>query len=605
MTPSRIPYIVLGALTALLIGYYLITPFPEPAGDIVEYFGVTESLLNHGSLELSPIDRENLSERLNPGYFENPGYYLPGTDGERYPVHFVAYSFLLLPVRVLLQAFGADPLKAFPVLNVLILTGTVAFLMRTVVTENFRRYLLIAAFGLSPALSFLLWPGPDVWYVALLLAGVFLLFAGRDVPAALAITLASWHSQPLGAMAAAAIAWMVLKRTRVWRESLRPVPGIAIGPHGLEDPIHAGHTVANPGELWRFSTSGRHAVYSFGLGVLLFLPYIYNLALFGVASPWQILPDGFTKLYGFGIHNASLFKLYEMYFDLNMGLFWYAPLLFLLGVGLVVNRVADRSVPVPSRLMLAVVTGLFVLTGFFYQTNPGWHYGTSGYGPSRHIIYFIPLLVYGIVSFLPRRGWAFVTMSLLVLTQIGVLSLNGFLRPHFPNTLAHSPFARFVLDRWPDAYSPTPEIFVDRTTGTDNTYYTTAIYKNDDVCVKAYILVTDAKMVEDECGTLDAELAEKLENPYLRRTNYERAVVTSEAAFFPDPQSCIEGYSGPFTCITSELRAAEAFGLPNGERLEEIATGTWKLTNGVPVRVTIPPGYALDHFTYEGQYVTF
>jgi hypothetical protein len=41
-----------------------------------------------------------------------------------------------------------------------------------------------------------------------------------------------------------------------------------------------------------------------------------------------------------------------------------------------------------------------VITAFFYQTNPAWYHGTSGYGPSRHaIFYYLTYLFYLLLSF--------------------------------------------------------------------------------------------------------------------------------------------------------------------------------------------------------------
>ena len=78
-------------LAGLIFGAFLAVPPPQPAGDIAEYFGITESVLRHRSINLTPGDQTTLSQPLHPQYFTNPGYYIAGVDGNRYPVHFIGY----------------------------------------------------------------------------------------------------------------------------------------------------------------------------------------------------------------------------------------------------------------------------------------------------------------------------------------------------------------------------------------------------------------------------------------------------------------------------------------------------------------------------------
>ena len=99
---NKIIWGIFFAITALLFTYILFFVKLEPAGDIVEYYGITESILNHGSIELTKQDEQILSRTLHPEYFKDPQYYIKGKDSNRYPVHFPFYSFLALPVRIVL-----------------------------------------------------------------------------------------------------------------------------------------------------------------------------------------------------------------------------------------------------------------------------------------------------------------------------------------------------------------------------------------------------------------------------------------------------------------------------------------------------------------------
>ena len=83
------PWLLLAALSIFLCYYFLFRAQVQLGGDIVEYYGITESVKNHFSFELTVEDRTNLEQVLHKAYFEDPGYYISGTDQKRYPVHFI------------------------------------------------------------------------------------------------------------------------------------------------------------------------------------------------------------------------------------------------------------------------------------------------------------------------------------------------------------------------------------------------------------------------------------------------------------------------------------------------------------------------------------
>ncbi len=321
-------------------------------------------------------------------------------------------------------------------------------------------------------------------------------------------------------------------------------------------------------------------------------------------TPWTILKDGWTLIYGFGMHNMSLQKLFEQFFDLNIGLFWYAPVLLLTGI-ILVSFHLRRNIP------LMVISLGFMTTAFFYQTNPAWHYGTAGFGPTRHILFFLPLLIYIFTMYTKQTTRYFIVIALFVVTQAYILNFMGFVTPPLEKTLYHSPYATFVLDHFPALYNPTPEIFVDRTHHTDLSYPTTAIYQVNGKCKKAYILLTDVDAVTKTCGPLSQQYQGKFDNDLLRKTNYTRKVKTREATLWPDPGSCVPDYlptpNKPFICLHTQAEVLKYTGIINPERIYNIdkATGVWKIKQGDPFELTVPPGYIVNHYSFEGVYVTY
>ncbi len=452
-------------LAGLIFGAFIAHIPPEPAGDIAEYFGITESIMRHGAINLTPEDQASLSKTLHPAYFTNPGYYIRGTDGNRYPVHFIAYSLLLVPVRWLLWQAAIPEFHLFSLVNTLLFFGALTYILLRFIKVPSRQTVFVILTVTSPLLFFLWWPGPDIFSLSLLLVSLFWFYEGGIVPAAALAAIASWHSQPL---IVAALGMLLYS--------------------GLEK--HRKHLFLS----------------AVAILALAGLPYLYNLVIFNTLTPWTLLADGWTMLNGFGLQNISMQKFTEQFFDLNIGVFWYAPLLV---TGALISIVSmfrsDRKI----RWLTAI--GIAML--FAYQTNPAWHYGTSGFGPGRHAIAVIPFLIAAVVwNAKPRPVWTGFLIAVMV-SQLYILSLNGYIFPQFRNTLVHSPQATFILNRWPALYNPTPEIFSDRTNHTDLDRPSSAIYAVNGVCKKAYVLGRDIDSVIQTCGQFPTVPAASILNP--------------------------------------------------------------------------------------------
>lgn len=461
------------AILALLL---FATPPQQFGGDIIEYYGVTESVIGDGVIYLTENAADQLQRSLPPSYLQDPGYYMQGKDGNRYSVHFVFYSILCVPIRLVLRELGINELYTFRVVNLALFCACLHIVLTRYVRPTSLKPILVTVTCLSSYVSFIVWPGPDIYYLCLLLLAIYTFYGKHYVTAAVLTVLASWHSQPLLLLAGGAALYALLAMLRS-----PGVPGAS-------------------GTRYRWLRgSGMIGL----MGGLILIPYVYNLAVFGLLSPWMALQDGWTRLNGFGVHNMSLKKFYEQMLDLNIGIFWYNPVICVGGLyAFLCRAVKDR------RSLFVLVT--VVATAFVYQVNPAWHYGTSGYGPTRHILFVLPFLIYFLAdSFvsLPANRALF---GLLIITQFSILQFNGFVVPDVRNALHHSPYAQFVLNVAPRLYNPTPEIFVDRTTHTDLPYPRGAIYTYDGRCRKAYVLPMEIDALVNTCGPLSEADRDKL-----------------------------------------------------------------------------------------------
>lgn len=480
---NKLVWFLFGLISFSLFVFFLNYPVHTSGGDIVEYFGMTQSLINHGGVNLTDKDYNDLKKYLNPGYFvntnevkENGGflYYMKGKDGEKYPVHFPLYSVLSLPVRIILRLFHLNELLTLRIANLIILSVTVIIMFLKFIKTAGPRLLFLLLTYLSPIAFFIIWPGPDIFYISMLMLAIFLFYGEKYKESVILLGFASWHSQPLMIIALGALCYYFFSRVKIL--DFLKGKSIHVTPFVVIDCII--------------------------LFLFIILPYLYNYFIFGVFTPWTILKDGWTQLNGFGIQNMSMQKLFEQFFDPNVGLIWYAPLILLIG-----SYYLLKSVKI--NLQNGLVVFIILLTAVFYQTNPAWHYGTAGYGPTRHIIFVIPFLIFFIVRGLQNRTIEKLALLLIVVTQIFSLSINGYFSPKFENSLVQSPYAQLILNRFPRLYNPTPEIFVDRTNHTDFKYLETAIYSLNGKCKKAFVLYADKELVEKECGSINIPISQK------------------------------------------------------------------------------------------------
>jgi hypothetical protein len=569
MKKSLVSWLILGVTTIGLVAYFLFFAQFERAGDIFDYFGITETLLAHRGLHLTPETKQTLSDTLSPDYLTSY-YNIAGRDGNYYPVHFIFYSVLAIPVRLAIAAAQLDQLKTFWLLNILIFSVSMTFIWKRYLKSSKDRTALLVLTLISPLLFFFKWPGPDLFYLCMLLIALFAFFNKEVLFASLLIALASWHSQPLIVLTGLTCLYYIF----------------------TEQQSKTNNKLTDIFVVIKSAAAGSAAI----------VPYLYNYWIFGVPTPWSKIPDGWTKLYGFGLHNLSFHKFFEQLFDLNMGVFWYAPALFLLAIG--ASILSSKSM---AKKLWLVTLG-FIITAFFYQTNPAWHYGTVGYGPSRHSVFLASLLVYASWHFITQRNSKRLFWPLLIaatVLQLPSLWFNDGLEPRFTNTHQHTPLATFVLNYHPSWYSPTPEIFQDRTNHFETDLPVTAIYKNNGKCTKAFVLFTDMDKLVAECGHIPSDQLVHIDDQFSRKANYARKLTTNKATLIPDSKVCNETSESSRFCVHTIEDAIAAFAISEDRIKQATKSGSWELKEGNPVSLTIPPGYHAQYNSFEGVYVTF
>lgn len=552
---------IFGIISLSLFFYFLLTPKIHYGGDIIEYYGMTESVIKHQSLNLTEEDKINLSAKLGSGYFENPEYYVEGKDGKRYAVHFFFYSLLNIPTRLFLAALNQDEVKTFRVTNLLITTLLTFVILRWFLKDNFKKIVLLMFIYLSPFAYYLIWPGPEVLNLSLILLSLFLFFSDKKPWAIILAAIASWQSLPLIFIPLGLLASYLL-------------------------------------EAYQQKYVDKKTIYrATFLFIFVFIPNIYFYLMFGSLS-------GHSNLTGVGIQNITLQKFVELFLDPNIGLFFYMPVLSILGLYYFL-----RSIKMDKNNLIFVL--ILTATSILYLTNTNWNNGTAGFGPTRYSLFLLPFFIFFFIRSIKNTIVYLAALLLFIISQMWIFSFNGYLMPSLENTIQHSPYAHFLLDNYPSLYNSTPEIFVERTSHKEGGYWDTTIYKSNGKCKKAYVLIGKTDKLLEGCKFIPTQFKKQLENPYLTVTNYARKAQTTEATFYPADGICAWDFKPnskkPFICVRSLDDVKTYIGVDDPGRFEadKDHVGVWKMKWGKPVTVTIPPGYIVNHYSFEGVYVNY
>jgi hypothetical protein len=427
----RGPSIRAFAVQLALILLALLATKPDKAGDFFEYGVTAIAIARHGTPELR-VEDAALAASLSPeaGYrklflhmrdkiaggeqIPMPGLYR-GKDGV-FSIHFFAYPALAaLPFRLLMDA-GANPFKAFQLVNfgALWLLGMVMFRFFGSGRRSFAALALVLASG---GILYGNWCSPELFTAAALLAGVMLFVLGRPLAGGLLAGLAAMQNPSLAFFSVFAPLFAVL-HARSGQQAGR-LPG------------------------WGALLAG--AVLQ---GVLALLPFAFGL--------WQWGTPSIIALYSTDRSLVSLARLHSYYLDLNQGMILAVPgILLLLAAGFPKQQ---------RRLALgaALLTGLFMLA-LALPALSALNWNAGGKGVLRYAFWgAMPLLFLAFAWLRGRAHGPRALLGLVFLMQVGAMAhakQYGYME--------FSPLSRWVLAHAPGLYNPDPEIFFERSRNTD------------------------------------------------------------------------------------------------------------------------------------------
>lgn len=397
---------VVAAVLALLL-ILAARSSPRLVGDAGEYIAMSMNMAGAARPSLTPADLTGI-QSIVPG---EAGHRLTqpafrGEDGRQDMVHFWFYSLLAAPFVRMANAVGANPMHGFTALNIVLLAG-IALLLAARVSSA-----VVVLIVVSPIVWWIDKAHTEVFTFSCLSAGLLLL---RTAPwwSIVALGAASTQNPPI------AVAMGI-------------VTGCAFLQRGVRDR-----------RLWFAAIAG---------GAMAVLHPVYYYSRLGI---WSGLAGAVDR------HVPSMRELVAVAFDLNLGVFMYAPLLALAMIVALVDalRYPERRVPDVVSVAMCVIVGLFLLS--FTQTanlNSG---GTPG--PSRYGLWLVPFAIPILASVRANARW----LRVLSVAS-GVWCLSVF-APSLPERyLEPSSLASYVWERWPGVDNPLAEVFAERVTGRES-----------------------------------------------------------------------------------------------------------------------------------------
>lgn len=322
---------------------------------------------------------------------------------------------------------------------------------------------------LGPALAFIHWPHPEIFSTVFVLLALLEMDSKRWASATFFSAVASWQNLPL-----------VVLTIFLWLKALYEGRG----------------SLAKNSALVTLAAAPAA------------LPSVFYLVKFG--SPSLLVSIGAAD-----IHSMSLWRVWELWGDLNIGMLPYVPL----AVGMFFWSVGCDLVVLKAKATSVQLFGVILCMMLMASATTNWNHGTAG--PSRYVIWILPIVAYVIVKggqlAAPAGRYAYkLALVCAIVTQAAIVFYRGGLYSDRNNYIYHTRVATVVLNHMPGLYNPSPEIFLERTLHQEIRAQF-AVYYYDKECRKALVGKDDLPQLRRTCGSVPRWVEEFFEEKQNQR----------------------------------------------------------------------------------------
>lgn len=396
---------------------------PEIYGDGFEYIYMTQAFENHFTPDVREkdiLDAQLMLKKSNINNFPDPylGFY-KSFSGKMFSYHFWLYSLITVPVKIILEIFNLNEFKAFQVTNSVLYIFALWSIYLFMNIDGQKKILMVTLLAINPIIWYIRWTHPEVFSYSLTIISLVYFTNKNFKLAVLFSALASTQNPPLIILTSIFYLKYFAEEKKI----------------NIKDFI---------------------IMLLYGFPAI--IPVIFYLYNYGT-------PNLIVKIGAAGLKFISLQRIYDLIFDLNMGMIIYIPIIVILFFLTTFICIVQKD----KRKFFNYVWPVSILIMIILSAQTSnWNHGCSGI--MRYSLWMIPVMLYFIFEVIDIRKIFYKQLLVVsIILQMIIVLYGGEFIPRISH-LKFNPFAEFILDNLPYLYSPDFETFAERTLNQETSY---------------------------------------------------------------------------------------------------------------------------------------
>lgn len=410
---------------------------PKLMGEFDSYMVPTISLLNHGTMLITEEDiaqakndfpefYEWISARFDAGYMESTRY-------GKNPFYFCTYSIVCIPFKLLLKVFSANQEYTFPLTNMFFLCGACFFTLLHLKKSIEERFWLVLALMVNPILAYISWCSAETFIYAMVIICLVFFYNEEYCKAAIAISIAGTLNITIMFFGFSVIS-IYLYKMFVHKKMLMTIK-----------------------EEWKYIVKLAICF------IPVFAPFVHNLLLVGKTN----------STFSMMTLNRYWDRLLSYFFDLNLGIFPFFPIILFLFLLITIIATIKRNICILLINLGAI--GVVASYSLAYHINCGMS------GIARYNAWASPIFVFSVIVLYDQVFKS--SIMLRIKNNIFLVSFFlsfVFLLFNFEFTSGLPKFNRLsshILDNCSFMYNPSHTTFASRLLHVDGGYeYSTPLF---------------------------------------------------------------------------------------------------------------------------------
>lgn len=439
-------YIIIYFIVMLIIMNHIT---PMPTGEWDDYSLVTASIIKERNISITKNDIK-YAEELFPEWNYND-YLLSGyeaKDGGEMSWYFPTYSIICVPLVIILSLLNIPAIYAFCYTNLLVFLIMALIIYNHKKISDKKKILLTLLLSINPIVLYFHWISAEVLIFVLIAIGMLHWTNKEYKRAAIYISLASTLNPTILCIGIIMIVEFI---SNIWFTN----------------------TSFNFLQKINYTLSQWKKIIIYGCCYLIALvPFIYNFYNVGHIN---------LTAAQFNVNSTSttIFERFLAYlFDANFGIMPYFSFVFLLSIVLFFIAIMKREYNY-IRLIISFFITVFSYS-FMIHINSGMT-GIARYNVWSFVIIIFAVVLYGsnLLINLKKKVVIGVMCSLTILINLFILYSFGTGKNDY-SYVSFTPFAKYILNNYPNLYNPLPSTFNSRINHIDGGYgYETPIIYTD------------------------------------------------------------------------------------------------------------------------------